>query len=539
MKRAFTLFILSLCSLVSMQASIDLKKVYENVDREIDKWPEYKEHRQARIDSLRNVLFTKDINWPDTQFVKCLHLVDEFQSYQNDSALHYVKMLEEIAFWTSHATESKAIVKIELARQAVRSGMYEAALTYLNEVDSTLLNQKAKAEYFRVRHFAYVEMSAYCYIWSKRLEYNELAHQCRQQLFSLLEENSCEWLMYRAYDELLKDNFKEAERLSNLCLKSCQRYSDLYRQAAFHRRFICESLNQETEACYWQAESAISELRLGITDQVGLWSLASKMPPDELNRQYRYIRFSWDVISTFGKNARTWQLVPVLSAVEHQYQTVRERQRRIILTGAVALLIMAILLALAYFYVSKKRRQLAVANEKLADYNVRLTMTNAKLADANRIKESYIVQLLEYNSDFIDSKEEKRRSLSKMLRTGNKDELAKMINAADKSGKEIDSLLTRFDDIFLELYPTFIDDFNALLREDGRITLNRKERMNTPLRIFALLRLGIDNTQDVARILHCSAQTVYNYRNSIRSAYISDRTHFEEAVRNIGIDSQQ
>ncbi len=539
MKRAFTLLLLSLCSLVCIHASIDLKKVYENVDREIDKWPEYKEHRQARIDSLRNALLTKDINWPDTQFVKCLRLVDEFQSYQNDSAIYYVKMLDDIASWTTHVAESKTFVKIELARQAVRSGMYEAALTYLNEADTSLINQKAKAEYFRVRHFAYVEMSAYCYIWSKRLEYNELAHQCRQQLSSLLEPNSCEWLMYMAYDELLKDHYKEAERLSDLCLKSCPRYSDLYRQAAFHRRFICESLNQEAEACYWQAESAISELRLGITDQVGLWSLASKMPPEELSRQYRYIRFSWDVISTFGKNARTWQLVPVLSAVEHQYQTVRERQRRIILTGAVALLFMAILLGFAYFYVSKKRRQLAVANEKLADYNVRLTMTNAKLADANRIKESYIVQLLEYNSDFIDAKEDKRRTLSKMLRTGNKEELTKMINAADKSGKEIDSLLTRFDDIFLKLYPTFIDDFNALLREESRIILNRKERMNTPLRIFALLRLGIDNTQDVARILHCSAQTVYNYRNSIRNAYLYDRTHFEEAVKNIGIDPQQ
>jgi hypothetical protein len=320
MKQAFTLLLLSLCALVSAHATIDLKKVYENVDGEIEKWPEYKALRQARIDSLRTVLFTKDINWPDTQYVKCLRLVEEFQSYQNDSAIYYIKMLDDIASWTSHVAEAKTIVKIELARQAVRSGMYEAALAYLNEVDSTLTDPRIKTEYFRVRHFAYVEMSAYCYIWSKRQEYNELAHQCRLQLFSLLKKNSCEWLMYKAYDELLKDHFKEAERLSDLCLKSCPRYSDLYRQATFHRRFICESLNQEAEACYWQAESAISELRQGITDQVGLWSLASKMPPDELNRQYRYIRFSWDVISTFGKNARTWQVAPVLSAVEHQYR---------------------------------------------------------------------------------------------------------------------------------------------------------------------------------------------------------------------------
>ena len=531
--------LLILFTFVYAHAATDLDKVYEKVDAEIDKWPEYKSRRQARIDSLKTSLFTKDINWADTQFVKCLHIVDEYQYYQNDSALHYIKMLNDIASWTTHLAESKAIVKLKMARQAVRSGMYEAALTYLNETDTSNLNKRIIIEYFRVRHFAYVEMSAYCYIWSKRTEYLELAHQCRLRLLSLLKQNSPEWLMYKAYDALLEKKFKEAERLSNLCLRSCPQYSDLYRLATFHRRFICECLEQESEAIYWQAESAISELRLGITDQVGLWSLASKMPSGELNRQYHYIRFSWDVISSFGENARTWQVAPVLSAVEHQYQAVKERQSRIILIGTVILLIMAILLAFAYFYANKKHRLLAEANTKLADYNERLATTNAKLADANRVKESYIIQLLRYYSDFIDIKEEERRSMSKMQRIGNSEALVKMLNAADKTGKEHEILLSHFDNIFLELYPTFADDLVSMLNEEGRKILNQKDRMNTPLRIFALMRLGIDNTKDVARILHCSAQTIYNYRNSIRNAFLYDRSHFEEAIMGIGIDYRQ
>lgn len=538
-KPLIILFLFLSYSFVCVHAATDLDKVYEKVDAEIDKWPEYKSRRQARIDSLKNSLFTKDINWADTQFVKCLHIVDEYQYYQNDSAIHYIKMLNDIASWTTHRAESKAIVKLRMARQAVRSGMYEAALTYLNETDTTNLNKRIIIEYFRVRHFAYVEMSAYCYIWSKRTEYLELAHQCRLRLLSLLKQNSPEWLMYKAYDSLLEKKFKEAERLSNLCLESCPHYSDLYRLATFHRRFICECLEQEYEAIYWQAESAISELRLGITDQVGLWSLASKMPSGELSRQYHYIRFSWDVISSFGENARTWQVAPVLSAVEHQYQAVKERQSCIILIGTVILLIMAILLTFAYFYANKKRRQLVEANKKLADYNRCLTTTNARLADANRVKESYIVQLLRFYSDFIDIKEEERRSMSKMQRTGNTEILTKMLNAADKTEKEHERLLAHFDDIFLELYPSFVEDLSAMLSEEGRRILNHKDRMNTPLRIFALMRLGIDNTKDVARILHCSAQTIYNYRNSIRNAYLYDRSHFEEAIMGIGIDYRQ
>ena len=129
--------------------------------------------------------------------------------------------------------------------------------------------------------------------------------------------------------------------------------------------------------------------------------------------------------------------------------------------------------------------------------------------------------------------------MSKMQRTGNTEALTKMLNAADKTEKEHERLLGHFDDVFLELYPSFVEDLSAMLSEEGRKILNQKDRMNTPLRIFALMRLGIDNTKDVARILHCSTQTIYNYRNSIRNAYLYDRSHFEDAIMGIGIDHQQ
>ena len=115
-------------------------------------------------------------------------------------------------------------------------------------------------------------------------------------------------------------------------------------------------------------------------------------------------------------------------------------------------------------------------------------------------------------------------------------ELTKLLNSADKTGKELEQLLTRFDEIFLGLYPTFVSDFNALLSEEGRIKTTKPGQMNTPLRIFALMRLGIDKISDVAKILHCSSQTIYNYRNNLRNAYLGNREKFEEEVRNIGIN---
>lgn len=527
MYKCLTILLLTVLSLSGQaQNPHNLKDVCHRVDEEMEHWPDYLAQRQARIDSLKLVFYQKN-DTARVQYGLCAALVDEYCSFQNDSALYYCKMLAEIAPWTKEQSLVE-VAKMKMTRQAVKSGMYEAAMNYLAAVDTTTLDTEGMTEYWRVRHFAYVEMSAYCYIWDKRTEYLEEERRCREHLFRLLPNNSAEWLMYKAYDALLADQPKEAEVLSDKCLAAMPRYCMLYRNAAFHRRFICESLRQYDEAAYWQAECAISELRQGMTDQIGLWSLASKIGDKDLERSYRYIRFSWDAISLFGVNVRSWQIAPVLSTIEHQYQAERERLHRIISDGIIVLAILSVLLIAQLFYMYRQRKRLAVANHHLSVFN-------SRLSDASRSKEEYIVQLLAYNSDFIDQKEEERRKASKMLRNDKIKELTRFLNSADKSNKEMDQLLVRFDEIFLGLYPAFVEDFNALLREEHQIKSSKSGQMNTPLRIFALMRLGIENTADVARILHCSPQTIYNYRNNLRNAYLYDREKFEEAVRSIGM----
>ena len=533
MKKLTTIAVMLLVPLALLAGkSYDMEEICRRVDAETAHWQEYVARRQARIDSLRTLLYSTNIATETYRY--CNGLVDEYCSFQNDSALFYCKMLGEIAPWTEDRSMVE-LAKMKMARQAVKSGMYEAAMNYLAEVDTTGTGRDEQAEYWRVRHFAYVEMAAYCYIWDKRNEYKEEERRCREQLFRLLPEGSGEWLMLKAYDALMTDRFEEAEALSDQCMKHMERYGMMYREAAFHRRFICEGMNKNDEARYWLAECAITEIRQGMTDQIGLWSLASKMGEDLLGKSYEYIRFSWDAISQFGVNTRSWQIAPVLSNIEHQYQAEKERTSRMIVGGITMLTILSLLLILLLIEANRQRKRLAAANLQLSTLNTQLSMLNTQLSDASRAKEEYIVQLLAYNSDFINQKEEERRKASKLLRNEKTKELTRLLNAADKTGKELDQLLARFDEIFLGLYPTFVDDFNALLQEENRIKVGKAGQMNTPLRIFALLRLGIDKVPDVARILHCSPQTIYNYRNNLRNAYSGNREEFEEAVRSIGM----
>ena len=97
---------------------------------------------------------------------------------------------------------------------------------------------------------------------------------------------------------------------------------------------------------------------------------------------------------------------------------------------------------------------------------------------------------------------------------------------------EAKQFFVNFDTAFLTLYPHFVDEFNKLLKEDAQITLKRGELLNTELRIFALIRMGIQDSSRIATLLFYSPQTIYNYRTSVKNRALNRET-FEEQVKKL------
>ena len=111
---------------------------------------------------------------------------------------------------------------------------------------------------------------------------------------------------------------------------------------------------------------------------------------------------------------------------------------------------------------------------------------------------------------------------------------SKELAISERSEKALQEFYRKFDETFLALYPDFVEQFNALLQEDAHITLRKDERLNTELRIFALIRLGVDDSKRIATILHYSVSTIYNYKVSVKNAALGDRDTFEERVKQLG-----
>ena len=66
-----------------------------------------------------------------------------------------------------------------------------------------------------------------------------------------------------------------------------------------------------------------------------------------------------------------------------------------------------------------------------------------------------------------------------------------------------------------------------------------KDQLNTELRIFALIRLGITDVGQIAVFLHYSVQTIYNYKSKVKRMSTLDSNIFEEEVKKLGSLSQK
>ena len=228
------------------------------------------------------------------------------------------------------------------------------------------------------------------------------------------------------------------------------------------------------------------------------------------------------------------------------------------LSGLFVLLVLASL-----FYVNRQRKRLARVRDELSEKNGQLTRLNDEmkqtlanldesnrrltqtgnllnnavtgLDESNRVKEKYIGLFLRQCSTYIDRMENMRREQLSMIKGKRYAELYDMVKTHDFRNREQEELFQIFDSTFIRLFPTFVDDFNMLLRPENRIVLSDQSKLTTGIRIFALIRLGIDDSSKIAEFLHYSVNTIYNYRAKIKNGAVVNRDEFEDLVKSIGL----
>ena len=228
-------------------------------------------------------------------------------------------------------------------------------------------------------------------------------------------------------------------------------------------------------------------------------------------------------------------------------ETVR-KQKETLLRYISVIVVLAFLLIILLFYMRKqmikiknKNKEIAAAYDKQNKLTEELYKSNKKLSEANyaiaensELKEVYIGRYMDQCLVYIEKLDGYRKSLNRLVKTGKSDELKQLLKSSAVIDDELKAFYYQFDKTFLNLFPSFVEDFNKLLLPEEAIIPKKEGTLNSELRIYALIRLGITDSEKIAKFLRYSLTTIYNYRTKVRNKAKGDRNALETEVFNIG-----
>ena len=474
-------------------------------------------------------------------------LYKEYKAFVCDSAIFYLNENIRLAAQLNDA-ERAIETKLLLSYLLSSTGMYTESIDVLNSIDKAQIPQRFIINYYTCLDRVYGEMGFYTQDKQLSKHYWEISQACRDSLHSLLPKDSEEYLAMR--ETRLRDDkqYDEAIKVNDIRLAMAEFGTPPYAMVTYHRSLIYKNMGDREQEKKNLCLSAISDIQSALKDHASLWMLAQMLYEEgDMERAYQYMRFSWNETKFYNARLRSWQSADVLSLIDKTYQAMIEKQNDRLQQNLLLITTLLVLLIVALGYIYRQMKKLSIArnrlqeanqqlntlNEELKQMNDCLTSTNVDLSESNQIKEEYIARFIKLCSTYIDRLDAYRRMVNKKVSAGQIAELLKITRSQDALDEELEELYANFDSAFLHLFPDFVKKFNALLQDNEQIILKKDELLNTELRIFALIRLGIEDSSQIAEFLRYSVNTIYNYRAKVKNKARVSREDFENLVTEI------
>lgn len=516
------------------------------LDQAIKDRPIYMEQKELKLAELKGLLHRQI---PDEERFAILGtLLDEYRSFNTDSALHMAEEREQIAIRLGNR-EYIDNARMNKADVLGMTGMYKEVMDLMRNIHTDRLSVDIHPYYYHIYRTVYGLMADYAVTEYEKKLYTELTDKYRDSLLLVNKDNLLIHTLIQSDQYNVRNEYDKAIRLLTDYLAL---HKDYEHDVAICAYTLSESYrlkgNKEKEKEYLIV-SAMADMKIAVREYISLRKLAVLLYQEgDIERAYSYVKICMEDAAACNARLRKLEILEIFPIIDDAYQQKTEKQQEQMKWALVSISLLSLFLLLAIFYVYKQmkkvaaaRREVIDANKRLKELNDELHLSNAQLKEANHsiaensyLKEEYIGRYMDQCSVYLEKMDNYRRSLGKIAATGNVEELYKNIKSSKFIEGELKDFYTNFDNTFLQLFPTFVEDFNALLADDEQISLKTGERMNTELRIFALIRLGITDSVKIAQFLRYSVTTIYNYRTKVRNKAAGDRDLLEQEVMTIG-----
>jgi tetratricopeptide (TPR) repeat protein len=479
----------------------------------------YSKAKTQRLQRLHEKLEATPQSNKELRFLLMQEIANEYQTFIYDSAFTSINRLQLLAHELGDPVKI-AYARIRLGLVLLSSGMFKETIDSLATLSVRNLPDTIRSQYYFVMARSYYDLGDFVKDRYFTPRYNALGTAYIDSARVLCKPDSYLYLYLNGLKNLKTGNFREGlSDLSGL-LKNYKLSNHELAVAASTLSFFYVSRNENEEAIELLARAAIADIVSATKETSAISSLAELLFKEgDIRNAYTFIQQAMDDAVFYGARQRKVQVGTILPVITAAKVHNVEGQRRVALIYSSVITLLTVLVVV--FAISTLRQ---LKKRKLAEQ---------ALQEANKIKDEYIGYYFNINSEYLSKIESFKKSVEMKLLTKKLDDIKFIVNNINPK-KEREELYHSFDKVFLKLFPNFVSEFNSLFKEEDRVVLKEGQLLNTELRIFALIRLGIHDPEKIAKILDYSINTIYNYKARVKGKSLIPNDDFEKRIKTFG-----
>lgn len=540
-----------LCPFTLWGSDLLVPDVLFDLEKAIAQKERFEKEKLSRIQQLSQQLTAQSLTAAE-RYLLCRDLCHEYQSFKYDSAYVYSQRMLLSALQMGDKmkiTESK----IAVSNSCISAGLYKEAFEVANSIDTVSIDTMARAALYSLLSTMYMEMAIFVHAEPFLADYRNQSRRYTQQVLTMAGPAQ-NVILEKLRMCQLNDDYDRLVDLAETYLATNTEKTRLRAMVASLLGFAYRTKGNNSKAIVHFSHAAVLDLEMAIKETAAIRQLAEILfAMGDVERAYEYANIALADANFYNARHRKIEIGNVLPIIDSGRFDIIKRQKNqlwVYFTISSMLFMVVLLAALLIFHqlrrlakarmlILEKNEELSVRNgeleareQQISHQNHELHHINNKLIEANRIKDEYIGYFFSINSTYIEKIENLHKMVVKKVRNRQFEDLLQLAGATELQS-ERENMYVLFDQTFVKLFPDFVARYNQLFPNEDKLVLKNEHNLNAELRIFALIRLGVTETERIAKFLNYSVHTVNNYKTKAKNRSFVPNEQFESRIMEI------
>ncbi len=517
---------------VPVGAALDKNTIgwLEKLDASLAKRAFHEKQRTDRIKKLKNEM--PKAKAEGREFIQTYALYNEYKCYCYDSARHYSYACLELAqrlHNDAYIIQSKEAIAFSL----ISAGILSEAHQIMMSIDPHTISGKLLEDYYEINSQLWRNMADYVKEEPFYSKYITRSNLYLDSVKLVATPNSCMWWSVTGSRQMRDHEFQKGLESFEHVLNGCGDNAHMRAKALAEMAWAYIWLEHENKAITYFAQSAIADNETATREITALYHLARLIfKQGDHERASIYVHQALEDVNFYGTRLRKVEINDILPIIEQDRYNGMRGQRNWLFVSTALFVFLLLGCLWSYRMIRRKNLKLLEARETIVAQLEQLKRSNLRLQEDDKIKNAYIGRSFYTNAEFIAKLEKLYTAMDRKIAAHQYEDLRSMMKLSTLN-IERENMYEAFDQTFLNLFPDFVERYNMLFKEKDRKLPSNDYSLTTEMRIFALIRLGINDSERIAKFLDYSVHTVNTYKTRIKNRSIVDNEQFERKILEI------